>query len=182
MRTVRLPLAAALLLAIAACQADSFPSAPNGDIAGTYALTTINGVTLPFSFRPDSQLTTSATDTTVHRETLYRDEYQLLPTGRFRYTTVDSAVTHVTDGSVDTKDDFSYSYVGAWRQQSNAVVLDADSVSVGGGPMTKLPQVDEFAIPLPSADGISGTASLQHQSLGSGNVVVNYTFVYTKQP
>ena len=180
MRTVRLPLVL-LLLGVAACQADSFPSAPNADIAGTYKLTTINGLALPFSFRPDSSLTTGATDTSVNRETLYRDEYELLPTGRFRYTTVDSAVTHVTDGSVDTKDDFSYSYVGTWRQQSNAVVLTADSVSEGSGPMTQLPQADVFAIPLPSGNAISGTASVQHESLGSSNVVVNYTFVYTKQ-
>ena len=180
MRTVRLPLAL-LLLGAAACQADSFPSAPNADIAGTYKLTTINGLALPFSFRPDSILTQSATDTSVHRETLYRDDYELLSTGRFRYTTVDSAVTHVTDGTADTKSDFSYVYVGSWQQQSNAVVLSADSVQIGNGAMTKLAQADVFAIPLPSGTGISGTASLSHESLGSGNVVVNYTFVYTKQ-
>lgn len=180
MRTVRFSLAL-LLLGAAACQADSFPSAPNSDITGTYKLTTINGAVLPFSFRPDSQLTLSATDTTVHRETLYRDDYEFFSTGRFRYTTVDSVLNHVTDGTADTKTDLSYVYVGSWRQRSTYLELSADSISVGGGAMTRLATVDVYGIPLPSSNGLSGTAPVTHNSLGSGNVVVNYNFFYTKQ-
>lgn len=180
MRTLRVSLAL-LFIGVAACNPDSFPTTPPVDISGTYRLTTVNGLALPFSFRPDSQLTTSATDTSVHRETLYRDDYELLSTGRFRYTTVDSATTHITDGTADTKADFSYVYVGTWRQQANSVVLTADSVAVGSGVMTKLTTPDVFAIPAPSGTGISGTAQIPHKSLGSGNVVVNYTFIYTKQ-
>jgi hypothetical protein len=181
MRNIRLPLAA-LLFGLAACQADSFPTTPNATIPGTYKLTTINGVVLPFSFRPDSSLVTGTSDTTVYRETLYQDDYDLLATGRFRYTTVDSALTHTTDGSTDIKDDFSYIYVGSWRQSSNFVLLIADSVTEPGLAPAKLAQPDTFGLPLPTANAISGTATLQHGSLGpNGAVLVDYFFIYAKQ-
>jgi hypothetical protein len=181
MRNVRLPLAA-LLLGLAACQADSFPTTPNGSIAGLYKLTTINGSVLPFSFRPDSLVISGTTDTTVHRETLYQDEYDLMSSGRFRYTTVDSAVTHVTDGSADVKNDFSYIYVGSWQQSSNFLRLIADSITLPGQAMTKLSQPDTFGLPLPTGNAISGVASIPHASLGQNStVVVDYTFIYPKQ-
>jgi hypothetical protein len=181
MRNVRLPLAA-LLLGLAACQADSFPTTPSGSIAGDYKLTTINGVVLPFSFRPDSLIASGTSDTTVHRETLFQDEYDLMASGRFRYTTVDSAVTHVTDGSADVKDDFSYIYVGSWQQSSNFLRLIADSITLPGQAMTKLAQPDTFVLPLPTGNSISGVAQIAHGSLGpNGAVLVNYTFVYPKQ-
>jgi hypothetical protein len=181
MRNVRLPLAA-LLLGLAACQADSFPTTPSGTIAGVYKLTTINGTTLPFSFRPDSTLVSGTSDTTVYRETLFQDDYDLMSSGRFRYTTVDSAITHVTDGSTDVKDDFSYVYVGSWQESSNFVRLIADSITLPGQVPAKLAQPDTFGLPLPNGNAISGVASFQHASLGpNAFVVVNYTFVYPKQ-
>lgn len=181
MRNVRLPLAA-LLLGLAACKADSFPTTPNTTIAGTYKLTTINGTVLPFSFRPDSQFVSGTSDTTVYRETLYQDDYDLLSSGRFRYTTVDSAVTHVTDGSTDVKNDYSYVYVGFWQQSSNFVRLIADSITTPGLAPAKLAVPDTFGLPLPNANTISGVATLQHASLGpNAFVFVNYTFVYPKQ-
>lgn len=181
MRNVRLPLAA-LLLGLAACKADSFPTTPSGTIAGLYKLTTINGSGLPFSFRPDSTVASGTSDTTVYRETLYQDDYDLASTGRFRYTTVDSAVTHVTDGSTDVKDDFSYVYLGAWQQSSNFVRLIADSIVVPGQAPAKLAQPDTFGLPLPTSNSISGVATFAHASLGpNATVFVNYTFVYPKQ-
>ena len=180
MRLFRLSLAL-LFVGIAACQADSFPTTPT-DIAGTYKLSTINGVALPFSFRPDSILTSTATDTSVYRETLYRDDYELLSTGRFHYTTVDSAVTHVTDGTTDTKQDYSYIYAGRWEQTSSFLRLIADSVTTSGNARAALATPDTLGLPLPTGTGISGTAQLRHNSLGSSpNIVVNYTFIYTKQ-
>jgi hypothetical protein len=181
MRNVRLPLAA-LLLGLAACQADSFPTTPNSSIPGVYKLTTINGTVLPFSFRPDSLVASGASDTTVHRETLYQDDYDLMSSGRFRYTTVDSAVTHITNGSADVKNDFSYIYVGSWQQSSNFVRLIADSITLPGQSAAKLAQPDTFGLPLPTGDAISGVATLAHASLGpNATVFVNYTFVYPKQ-
>jgi hypothetical protein len=181
MRNVRLPLAA-LLLGLGACQADSFPTTPSGTIAGVYKLTTINGTTLPFSFRPDSLVASGTSDTTVHLETLFQDDYDLMASGRFRYTTVDSAVTHVTDGSADVKDDFSYIYAGSWQQSSNFLRLIADSITLPGQAPAKLAQPDTFGLPLPTGNAISGVASIPHASLGpNSTVVVNYTFVYPKQ-
>jgi hypothetical protein len=179
MRTVRLPLAL-LLLGVAACKADSFPTTPT-DIAGTYRLSTINGSALPFSFRPDSTRATGTGDTTVYRETLFRDDYELFSTGRFRYTTVDSALTHVTDGTADTKEDFSYIYVGRWEQTPGFIRLIADSITTPHNAPAKLAAADTFGLPLPNSSGISGTGQLAHKSLGSTDVVVTYTFVYAKQ-
>jgi hypothetical protein len=182
MRNVRLPLAA-LLLGLAACKADSFPTTPNGDIAGTYKLTTINGSPLPFSFRPDSQLVSGTSDTAVYRETLFQDDYELLASGRFHYTTVDSAVTHKTDGSADVKNNYSYIYAGSWQQSSNFVRLIADSITTPGSAPAMLAVPDTFGLPLPSGNAISGIATLAHASLGpNSTVLVNYTFVYPKQP
>ena len=181
MRNVRLPLAA-LLLGLAACKADSFPTTPGTSIAGVYKLTSINGSPLPFSFRPDSVITAGATDTTIHRETLYQDDYDLASTGRFRYTTVDTSVSHRTNGSADVKTDFSYVYVGSWQQSSNFVRLIADSITEPGLAPAKLAVPDTFGLPLPTGNAISGVATLQHNSLGpSSFVYVNYTFVYPKQ-
>lgn len=181
MRNVRLPLAA-LLLGLAACQADSFPTTPSGSIPGVYKLTTINGSALPFSFRPDSTIASGTSDTTVYRETLYQDDYDLMASGRFRYTTVDSAVTHTTDGSTDVKDDFSYIYLGSWQQSSNFLRLIADSIVRPGVAPAKLAQPDTFGLPLPNGNSISGVAVFQHASLGpNAFVVVNYAFVYPKQ-
>jgi hypothetical protein len=181
MRNVRLPLAA-LLLGLAACQADSFPTTPTGTIVGLYKLTTINGSLLPFSFRPDSTIASGSSDTTVYRETLYQDDYDLMSTGRFRYTTVDSAVTHVTDGSTDVRDDFSYIYVGSWQQSSNFVRLIADSIKMPGQAQVQLAAPDTFGLPLPNGNAISGVATLAHGSLGANSIVyVNYSFVYPKQ-
>ena len=180
MRTYRLPLAL-LVLGIAACQADSFPTTPT-DVSGTYKLTTINGVALPFTFRPDSLLTSGATDTSVHRETLYRDDYELLPSGRFRYTTIDSGSTHVTDGTADAKVDFSYVYVGRWDRTASFLRLIADSITAPGSAPAQLAAPDTFGLPLPGSSGINGTATLLHNSLGTNpNVVVSYAFVYAKQ-
>jgi len=182
MRNVRLPLAA-LLLGLVACKADSFPTTPNTEIAGTYKLTTINGSPLPFSFRPDSQLVSGTSDTAVFRETLYQDDYELLASGRFHYTTVDSAVTHTTDGSADVKNNYSYIYAGSWQQSSNFVRLIADSITLPGQAPAQLAQPDTFGLPLPSGNAISGVAQVPHNSLGPNSVVVvNYTFVYPKQP
>jgi len=182
MRNVRLPLAA-LLLGLAACKADSFPTTPNADIAGTYKLTTINGSPLPFSFRPDSQLVSGTSDTAIYRETLFQDDYELLASGRFHYTTVDSAVTHTTDGSADVKNNYSYIYAGSWQQSSNFVRLIADSITTPGLAPAKLAVPDTFGLPLPSGDAISGIATLAHASLGpNSTILVNYTFVYPKQP
>ena len=181
MRNVRLPLAA-LLLGLVACKADSFPTTSNSDIAGTYKLTTINGNPLPFTFRPDSQLVSGTSDTTVFHETLFQDQYELLPSGRFRYTTVDSGFTHTTDGSADVNVDFSYIYLGSWQQSSNFVRLIADSIIDPGLAPAKLAVPDTFGLPLPNANGISGQATFQHASLGpNGSVFVNYIFVYPKQ-
>jgi hypothetical protein len=181
MRNVRLPLAV-LLLGLAACKADSFPTTPDPAIAGTYKLTTINGNLLPFSFRSDSTLVTGGADTTIERETLYQDEYQLLASGRFRYVTVDSIVTHTTDGSADIKDDLSYIYVGSWQQNSSFVRLIADSITNPGLAPAKLAVPDTFGLPLPSGNAISGIAQIPHASLGPNSiVVVNYTFIYPKQ-
>jgi hypothetical protein len=181
MRNVRLPLAA-LLLGLGACKADSFPTTPSGAIAGVYKLTTINGTTLPFSFRPDSTLASGTSDTTVYRETLFQDDYDLMSSGRFRYTTVDSAITHITDGSTDVKDDFSYIYVGSWQQSSNFVRLIADSITLPGQASAKLAAPDTFLLPLPTDNAISGVAQIAHGSLGpNATVIVSYTFVYPKQ-
>jgi hypothetical protein len=179
MRNVRLPLAV-LILGLAACKADSFPTSPSVS-AGTYKLTSINGFALPFTFRPDSARVTGTSDTTVYRETLYQDDYELLSNGRFHYTTVDSAVTHTTDGSADVKDDYSYVYAGKWEQGANFLRLIADSITNPGQARVALAAPDTFGLPLPTSAGISGTATLQHQSLGPNAVLVNYTFVYAKQ-
>ena len=181
MRTVRLPLAL-LCLGVAACKADSFPTAVAADVAGTYKLTAINGLALPFPFRPDSTLTVSATDTTVSRETLYREEYEFLPTGRFHYTIVDSGVTHVTDGSVDTKQDYSFIFAGRWGQSGSTLLLTADSITTPGNPRVALTTPATSQVPLPTNNAISPTYAITHNSLGSSSgVTLNYTFVYTKQ-
>jgi hypothetical protein len=181
MRNVRLPLAA-LLLGLAACQADSFPTTPSASIPGVYKLSTINGSALPFSFRPDSSIVAGTTDTTVYRETRWQEDYELLASGRFRFTIVDSALTHTTDGSADIKDDYSVIEVGSWQQTSNSVLLTADSVTFPGETQVKLTTPDVWEVPLPNGNGISGTATGQHKSLGpTALVYVNYTFVYPKQ-
>jgi hypothetical protein len=181
MRNVRLPLAV-LVLGLAACQADSFPTTPNAAIPGVYKLTTINGSALPFSFRPDSTIAAGTTDTTVYRETRYQDDYELMSSGRFRFTIVDSAITHITNGSTDVITDYSVIEVGNWQQTSNSVLLTADSATFPGQSQVKLTTPDSWEVPLPSGDAISGTATVAHGSLGPGGTVyVSYTFVWPKQ-
>jgi hypothetical protein len=179
MRNVRLPLAL-LLVTIAGCQMDSFPTTPT-DISGTYKLTTVNGQVLPFHFRPDSVRLSGSTDTTVYSETLYREDYELLATGRFRSTSVDTLVTHTTT-SGDARGDSSYAFVGTWQQTSGSVRLSADSVARGGGAMRPVTSVVTLYLPLPNPTDISGTATLAHGSLNSAGVVyIDYTFIYRKQ-
>jgi hypothetical protein len=91
-------------------------------------------------------------------------------------------MTHVTDGTTDTKQDFSFIFAGKWGQSGNTLILTADSITTPGNAQVALGTPSASQIPLPTSNGITGSFTINHNSLGSSQgVAVNYTLQYTKQ-
>jgi hypothetical protein len=178
-------LAALSFLAAACGGGDDDPIAPTVDaIVGEYRLTTINGVAIPFTFRPDSFL--DVPDTLVFTETVFRDNYILRANGRFensyRFLGTESTTQ---DGIPDVVESLEETALGTWSRATlegqPVVRLIADSIVNASG-RHRLDNPDTYFIPLPSTTGWTISGQLGHGSLGDPPfVLVPYTVVYVKQ-
>lgn len=96
---MRRALVLVLALALSACAMDS--TSPSGSVDGSYTLRTINGQSLPFTFRTGLTLTSEVL--TLYRDGTYQDESRYSDGSRFTdsgiYTSFNGSITFDSDRS-----------------------------------------------------------------------------------